>query len=55
MFLIYFLKKIFVKKKMTPLSSLAKTLLLNHVSRFHSSSSPIGRRSLFFSYIGETI
>jgi len=41
---------------MASLSSLAKTILLNHISRFHSSSSPIGRpRSLSFSYILDRI
>jgi len=41
---------------MVSLSSLAKTLLLNHISRFHSSRSPIGRpRSLSFSYILDRI
>jgi hypothetical protein len=41
---------------MASLSSLAKTILLNHISRFHSSSSPIGRpRSLPFPYILDRI
>jgi len=32
---------------MTPLSSLAKTILLNHICSFHSSSLPIGRPRVF--------
>ena len=37
---------------MVRLSSLAKTILLNHILRFHSSSLPVGRpRSLSFSFI----
>lgn len=45
---------------MSRLSSLAKTILLNHVSRFHSSSFPVGvgagrPRCIPFSYILDRI
>lgn len=41
---------------MSPISSLAKTILLNHISRFHSSPSSVGRsRSLPFPYILDRI